>query len=110
MLFETRFGSQFATRRVVVCVALPHASSGADMSDTEGAWLVIGVGVLAILCALYDLHRGRTRASYRDRCGWIHTVDIDGERNPIQYLARVMITVLIGVGLITYGIRKLLGW
>jgi hypothetical protein len=80
------------------------------MSDVQGAWLVIGIGVFAILCALFDLHRGRTSASLKHRWGFRYSVDIDGEQNPIQFLARVMIAVLVGVALITYGVRKLLGW
>ena len=79
------------------------------LNDVEGAWAAIGIGVLAILLGVFDFVRGRTRASYRDRCGLVHYATIDGEQNPIQFLIRVMMSILFGTGLITYGVWKLVG-
>jgi hypothetical protein len=79
------------------------------LNDVEGAWVAIGIGVVAILVGVFDFFRGRTSASYRDRCGWVHYATIDGEQNPIQFLIRVMMSVLIGTALITYGVWKLIG-
>ena len=79
------------------------------LNDVEGAWVAIGIGVLAIILAVYDFVRGRTQASYRDRCGLAHYATIDGEQNPIQFLIRVMMSVLVGTGLITYGVWRLVG-
>jgi hypothetical protein len=75
--------------------------------DVRGDWTLAAVGVLFVVAGVLDFFSGRTGAAYRDRCGLVHRVTIDGEQNPIQFLIRVMISLLVGTALITYAVWRL---
>ncbi len=79
-------------------------------NDVAPDWVFVAVGLLFVFDGVFALVSGRTRASYQDRCGLTHYVDVSGEQNPIQFLARVMLSLLIGTALISYGVYRMLGW
>jgi hypothetical protein len=77
------------------------------LDDVEGAWVLVAVGALFLLVGVFNFLSGRIRAGYRGPGGIGRSVDLDGEQHPIQFLVRVMIALLSGTGLITYGVWKL---
>jgi hypothetical protein len=86
------------------------AHEGAAMNDnTRDALLIMGFGAFFIACAVYDFARGRMDGKLQHRWGFYYPVTIDGERQPIEFLIRVMIALVIGTGVFAYGCCKLVG-
>ena len=86
---------------------LPHV--GPMNENSQEALLLMGVGFLFIAGAVYDFARGRTDTPARHRWGFNYWASVEGEDKPIEFLIRVMITLLIGTAAFTVGAYKLIG-
>ena len=77
------------------------------LDDRSASWLILLVGVAAIADVGIALRTGKIGASYR-KFGIAIPVDVEREFAPIQFMIRVLMQALVGIGLVFFGIYRLL--
>lgn len=79
-----------------------------DFDEVGWGWIAIAFGMLAILDVLLAIRSGRLRASFRNRWWRVENIQIERDKNPIQFWIRVSMQSLIGAALVTVGIGCLI--
>jgi hypothetical protein len=77
-----------------------------DMTDREAGWLLLALGTGFIVGAVIAIRTGRIEAGYR-KWGWWVNVTLEREFAPIQFAIRVLIRLVVGFGLVYFGLGKL---
>jgi hypothetical protein len=77
--------------------------------NTRDALLIMGVGFIFIAYAVHDFVAGRMSVAISPRFGRRYAVEIDGEQQPVEFLIRVMLALVLGTALFSYGAYLLVG-
>jgi hypothetical protein len=77
------------------------------LDERTASWLILCVGVAAIAGVGVALRTGRIGASYR-KFGIAIPVNVEREFTPVQFMIRVLMQTLVGIGLVFFGVYRLL--
>lgn len=76
-------------------------------NETQTTWMLIALGSFFLFCTLYQIYSGRMTVTQRNRWGFKYNVNLDRDEAPLIFWAQIFIQILIGGGILGYGIQRL---